>query len=145
MGWGWGLWGSLCVPGVVSGGWGTGLPGTVCSARVGPGVIPESPGAGSWRWAVSVAHVGSKGVRVSGGEPCSPLPTLTSPNKILINAQGGVMTAAFYSFFPLVPSLRWWWIFHPLTLRRRCTLATCGLPSLAKACAGCSNLQVMMC
>lgn len=148
----WGPWGRPRVPGVVSGGWGTGLPGdgVLCQGQSGSDPSDGCSRAPGWKPAL-VSLLGLlcccvllAAKRMWGSAEESLVPPTPPPAKPRLNTWGVVMTAAFYSFFPLVPCLRWWWIFHPLTLQRRCMLATCGLLSLEKVCADCSNLQVMM-
>lgn len=123
-------WGRSPLLAVVSGAWGTGLPGG--------GGVPRS----AWEWSLTLSWVAAKLTLMFPAEGQQrwflfPLLPLTKPRS---NTRGVVMT--FYSCVPLVLCPRWWWIFPPPTLPRRCTLATCAPPLSGRACAGSSSSRV---
>lgn len=106
---------------------------------LGVGVVPRSVWKGSLTlsWAAELALTfPAEGQRRWFSFPLLPL---TKPRP---NTRGVAM--AFYSCIPLVLCPRWWWIFPPPTLPRRCTLGTCAPPSSGRACAGSSSLRGTM-
>lgn len=115
----------------------------LAEGSLGVGVVPKSV----WEWSLTLGWAAANPrlkpliFPAEGQQRWSSFPLLP-PTKPRSYTRGVVM--AFYSCVPLVPCPRWWWIFPPPTLQRRCTLATCALPSSGRACAGSSSSQVMM-
>lgn len=119
--------------------------GMVCCSQTGLWLIPDPLGQLQWRPGLKRAlrsYTGCSAVMCCQQRGYT---SLCPPNRIHMKHMGWGNGCCLYSYFPFVPSVRWYWISPPLTLRRRCMLVTCGPPSLEKVCAASSSLQVMMC